>query len=74
MERRYRRISRQGQIYRFTHNGADYAAFVWQVGKKFHGQLLDHPQVPHSMALTAIAARDALAKWLVSNQVDEKTA
>jgi hypothetical protein len=34
--------------------------------------LLDHPQVPHSMALTAIAARDALAKWLVSNQVGEQ--
>ena len=33
------RVQRQGQIYRFSINGMDYAAFIWQLGTRFRGRI-----------------------------------
>ena len=64
MKNQPRRVQRQGQIYRFSIAGTDYAAFIWQLGKKFQGRIEGHPQVPQCTGLTALAVRDALHRWL----------
>lgn len=60
------RVQRQGRIYRFSIEGMDYAAFIWQLGKQFHGRIDGDPQVPHCTGRTALAVRDALQQWLVA--------
>ena len=60
------RVQRQGQIYRFSIAGTDYAAFIWQTGTQFRGRVEGHPQVPEQTARTPIAVRDALEHWLQS--------
>ena len=57
-------VQRQGQIYRFSINGADYAAFIWQFGAQFRGRVEENPQVPQCTGRTALAVRDALQLWL----------
>lgn len=66
MKDRRRHVQRQGQIYRFSINGTDYAAFVWQLGKQFCGRIEGHPQVPQCTGRTALAVRDTLQKWLIT--------
>jgi hypothetical protein len=46
MRNRQSRVQRQGQIYRFSVNGAEYAAFIWQLGVRFQGRIEGQPQVP----------------------------
>ena len=58
------RVQRQGQIYRFSINGTEYAAFIWQFGKQFQGRVEEHPHIPVSTARTALAVRDALQQSL----------
>jgi hypothetical protein len=65
MKTRQGRVQRQGQIYRFAINGADYAAFVWQLGTQFRGRIEDNPQVPQCTGRSALLVRDALQQWLV---------
>ena len=60
------RVQRQGQIYRFSIAGTDYAAFVWRLGTQFRGRVEGQPQVPELTARTALAVRDALQQWLVA--------
>jgi hypothetical protein len=60
------RVLRQGRIYRFSIEGREYAAFIWQLGKQFHGRIEGHPQIPVSTARTALAVRDALQQSLAS--------
>jgi hypothetical protein len=61
------RIQRQGQIYRFSIAGTDYAAFIWQLGKQFCGRIEGNPQVPQCTGRTALSVRDALQLWLVTH-------
>lgn len=58
------RVIRQGQIYRFTIGEQDYAAFIWQTGKRFYGRIDGQAQVPQLEGNTAIQVRDALRAWL----------
>lgn len=60
------RVQRQGQIYRFSINGIEYAAFIWQLGKQFQGRIVEPPQIPVSTARTALAVRDALQQSLAT--------
>ena len=62
-------VQRQGQIYRFTVAGTDYATFVWQHGVQFRGRVEGHPQVPEQTGRTALAVRDALQKLLITRGV-----
>ena len=66
MKSRQSRVQRQGQIYRFSINGMDYAAFIWQWGKQFRGRIDGAPQVPQCTGRTALAVRDALQLWLAT--------
>jgi hypothetical protein len=59
------RIQRPGRIYHFSVNGVDHAAFIWQLGKQFHGLIEGDPQVPLCTGRTARMVRDALQQWLV---------
>jgi hypothetical protein len=67
MNNRRGRIQRQGQIYRFSIDGTDYAAFIWELGKQFRGRIEGYPQVPQCTGRTELAVRDALKLWLVTN-------
>jgi hypothetical protein len=60
-------VQRRGRIYRFSIEGIDYAAFIWQLGKQFHGRIDGDPQVPHCSGRTALAVRDALQQWIVAH-------
>jgi hypothetical protein len=60
------RVQRQGRIYRFSIDGMEYAAFIWQLGKQFHGRIEGHPQIPISTARTALAVRDALQQSIAT--------
>jgi hypothetical protein len=60
------RVHRQGQIYRFSIAGTDYAAFIWQFGRQFRGRVEGNPQVPEHTAHTALDVRDALQEWLTT--------
>jgi hypothetical protein len=64
MKNRQSRIQRQGQIYRFSVNGAEYAAFIWQLGTQFQGRIEGQPQVPQCTGRTALAVREALQREL----------
>jgi hypothetical protein len=66
MKSRQSRVQRQGQIYRFSINGMDYAAFIWQLGKQFRGRVDGAPHVPQCTGRTALAVRDALQLWLAT--------
>lgn len=60
------RVQRQGQIYRFSLAGTDYAAFVWQEGTRFRGRVEGNPQVPEQTGRTSLAVREALQQWLAA--------
>ncbi|HEX9372456.1 MAG TPA: hypothetical protein VF897_15690 [Roseiflexaceae bacterium] len=66
MKTRQARVQRQGQIYRFSIDGTDYAAFIWQLGKQFCGRIEGKPQVPQYTGRTALAVRDGLQKWIAA--------
>jgi hypothetical protein len=66
MRRNNGRVQRQGRIYRFSIDGMEYAAFIWQLGKQFHGRIDGAPQVPHCTGPSALAVRDSLQHWLVA--------
>ena len=65
------RVQRQGQMYRFSINGREYAAFIWEFGTQFQGRVEEHPQIPVSTARTALAVRDALQQSLVTQAAPE---
>lgn len=69
MKNRQGFVLRQGQIYRFSIAGTDYAAFIWQLGKQFRGRIEGNPQVPQCTGRTALAVRDALQLWLTTRVV-----
>ena len=60
------RVQRQGQIYRFSMNGTDYAAFIWQFGAQFRGRLEGHPLAPQCTGRSPLAVRTALQQWLIT--------
>jgi hypothetical protein len=60
MKNQRSRVQRLGQIYRFSIDGLDYAAFIWQFGVRFRGRVEGNPQVPECTGRTALAVRDAL--------------
>ncbi|KPV50544.1 hypothetical protein SE17_26325 [Kouleothrix aurantiaca] len=62
-----RPVQRQGQIYRFSINGKEYAAFIWQFGKKFQGRVEGMPHVPLCTGLSAAAVRDSLQDWIAKD-------
>jgi hypothetical protein len=68
MSRNHGRVQRQGRIYRFSIDGTEYAAFIWQLGKQFHGRIDSAPQVPHCTGPSALAVRDRLQHWLVARE------
>lgn len=74
MERRSGRIVRQGRIYRFTVEGVEYAAFIWQDGSQFNGRIEDNPQAPQQRGRTALAVRNALSSWLIAANAKESVA
>ena len=59
------RVQRSGHIYRFSVNGVDHAAFIWQLGKQFHGRIEGAPHVPHCTGRTALGVRNVLQQWLI---------
>jgi hypothetical protein len=59
-------VQRQGQIYRFSINGTEYAAFIWQFGAQFRGRLEGLPQAPQCTGRSPLAVRAALQEWLVA--------
>lgn len=65
MKKNQGRMQRQGQIYRFSLAGTDYAAFVWQAGTRFRGRVEGNPQVPEQIGRTSLEVREALQQWLV---------
>ena len=67
MSQRNGRVQRQGQVYRFSIEGADYAAFVWALGAQYRGRIDGYPQVPECSGRTALAVRDALRDWLMAH-------
>ena len=67
MKNQQGRVHRQGQIYRFSIDGTDYSAFIWQFGKQFRGRIEENPQVPHCTGRTPLAVRDALQTWLATH-------
>jgi len=67
MKDRRGHVQRQGQIYRFSINGTDYAAFIWQLGKQFCGRIEGCPEVPQCTGRTALAVRDTLQMWLTTH-------
>lgn len=64
MRNQHSRIQRQGQIYRFSVNGAEYAAFIWQRGVQFQGRIEGQPQVPQCIGRSAETVRAALEREL----------
>ena len=64
MRNRQSRIQRHGQIYRFSVNGAEYAAFIWQLGVQFQGRIEGQPQVPQCTGRSEEAVRAALQREL----------
>ena len=66
MKNQRSRVQRLGQIYRFSIDGLDYAAFIWQLGVRFRGRVEGNPQVPECTGRTALAVRDALQLSLVA--------
>ena len=71
MRRNDGHVQRQGRIYRFSIDGREYAAFIWEFGKQFQGRIEEHPQIPVSTARTALAVRDALQQSLVTQAAPE---
>ncbi|HWQ13230.1 MAG TPA: hypothetical protein VNL77_10540 [Roseiflexaceae bacterium] len=65
MKPRAKSSVRKGRVYRFTIEGTEYAAFIWQVGKQFRGCLDDQPQAPEQRGTTAAAVCAALSAWLL---------
>ena len=59
-------IQRSGSIYRFSVNGVEYAAFVWQVGAQFHGRIEGQAHIPVAVARTVLGVRNALQQAVIS--------
>ncbi len=74
MSVQHKSIVRQGRIYRFTIDGTEYAAFIWQDGSQFSGRVEENPQVPQCKARTAVAVRNALSEWITTSGAKEKSA
>jgi hypothetical protein len=66
MKRQPQRVQRQGQIYRFSINGTDYAAFIWQFGAQFRGRIEGYPLAPECTGRSPLAVRAALQQWLIT--------
>lgn len=64
MKNRSSSTQREGQIYRFSIAGTNYAAFIWHLGKQFRGRIEGHPHIPQCTGGTPLAVREALALWL----------
>jgi hypothetical protein len=60
MRTRQKQVQRSGKIYRFSIDGTEYAAFVWQEGKQFCGRVEGNPNIPQCTGRTSLAVRDAL--------------
>ena len=65
MSTKYTRVQRSGRIYHFSVNEVDHKAFIWQLGKQFHGRVEGAPHVPHCTGRTALEVRDALQQKLL---------
>lgn len=61
------RVQRQGQIYRFSIEGLEYATFIWQQGVLFRGRIENNAHAPEQTGRTALAVRDALQQWLINS-------
>lgn len=59
-------IQRVGRMYRFSANGTDYTAFIWQSGAQFRGRVEGESRIPLCTARTALAVRDALQQALLA--------
>lgn len=64
MIRRAGSTQRIGRMYRFSVNGNEYAAFIWQNGAQFRGRVEGQAHIPLCTARTALAVRDALQQAL----------
>lgn len=60
MAKRSGTTERSGRVYRFTVDGKEYAAFIWQNGAQFRGRVDAHAHIPMCSGRTAITVRDAL--------------
>ena len=67
MRNRPASVCRQGHMYRFSIDNQEYAAFIWQHGKQFCGRVEGNPHVPESTGHSALAVRDMLRTWLMTN-------
>lgn len=66
MSSKFSRVQRPGRIYHFAVNGVDRTAFIWQLGKLFHGRIEGDPQAPLTTGRSASAVRDKLLQWLIA--------
>lgn len=74
MSKRTSSTQRLGQIYRFSANGSEYAAFIWQNGAQFRGRIEGQSHLPPCTARTALAVRDALQQTLLAEaSVEDNT-
>jgi len=60
---------RVGRVYRFSTNGIEYAAFIWQNGAQFRGRVEGQPQIPLCSARTALAVRNALEQAILAEVI-----
>lgn len=67
MGTKYTRVQRSGRIYHFSVNEVDHKAFIWQLGKQFHGRVEGAPHVPQCSGRTALEVRDALQQKLIAH-------
>ena len=66
MSTKYTRVQRSGRIYHFSVNEVDHTAFIWQLGKQFHGRIEGDPQAPLTTGRSASAVCDALQQRLIA--------
>ena len=66
MSTKFSHVQRPGRVYHFSVNGVDHTAFIWQLGKQFHGRIEGDPQIPHTTGPSASAVRDVLQQRLVA--------
>lgn len=66
MTKRSGSTQRIGRIYRFSANGTEHAAFIWQMGARFRGRVEGQSDIPLCTARTALAVRDALQQALLA--------
>ena len=66
MSAKFSHVQRPGRIYHFSLNGVDHVAFIWQLGKLFHGRIEGDQQVPLATGRSASVVRDMLQQWLIA--------